>query len=185
MLNRIHIYPNFLSEEEHRTLLQFSIDNPQVYGETREDDFWAGRTYEPIQLGNEVQTISKRYVNKVRELISQVHGAKVYCDLLCYSKWWDGYEQQPHADGEREGGVHEFYWRKYGCVYYLNDDFEGGEIYFPNFNIEKKVEPNTMIFFPGDLLHLHGVRNVSKGVRHTMASFWTDDKSKEHEFYRT
>ena len=49
MLNKIHIYPNFLSEEDHKALLQFSIDNPQAYGETREDNFWAGRTFEPIQ----------------------------------------------------------------------------------------------------------------------------------------
>jgi len=172
--HNIHINENFMSSNECEILLNFSKDNPELYGETS-NDFWTGRTiyvFSP-NVGKEIQDIGLKYLKKAKTEIMKFSQKEVWPDILGYSKWWDGYVQRPHADGENpDGSQHEFHWRKFGCVYYLNDDYEGGEIWFPNFDISIKPKPNTMIFFPGDLKHLHGVRNVDKGVRHTMASFW-------------
>jgi predicted 2-oxoglutarate/Fe(II)-dependent dioxygenase YbiX len=67
-------------------------------------------------------------------------------------------------------------------VIYLNDDYEGGEIYFPNLSLELKPLPGTLITFPGTLRYLHGVRRVTGGMRHTIASFITFDESKRYDF---
>ena len=134
----------------------------------------------------EIQEYAWEYLQKAEREIEKVAGQTVYPDLLGYAKWFGHHHQLPHADGEFEDGTqHPFHWRKFGCVYYLNDDYEGGEIYFPNQNIEMVPPPNTMVFFPGDTLHLHGVRHVTKGVRHTIASFWGYDKSKRIFIYDT
>ena len=84
--------------------------------------------------------------------------------------------QHAHADGENKNEKHPFFWRNFGCVYYLNDDYEGGEIYFPNQNIKLKPKPNTLVFFPGTLEYLHGVNPITNGIRYTLTSFWTFDK---------
>jgi predicted 2-oxoglutarate/Fe(II)-dependent dioxygenase YbiX len=50
------------------------------------------------------------------------------------------------------------------------------------FNLELKPKPGTLVVFPGTLKYLHGVRAVTKGMRHTIASFLTFDASKEYRF---
>jgi predicted 2-oxoglutarate/Fe(II)-dependent dioxygenase YbiX len=89
----------------------------------------------------------------------------------------------PHADSENPDGIpHPFPWRDFASVIYLNDDYDGGTIYFPNLNIELKPLPGTLITFPGTLRYLHGVRRVTGGMRHTIASFITFDESKRYDF---
>ena len=46
----------------------------------------------------------------------------------------------------------------------------------PNQNIEIKPKPNTLVFFPGNLEFLHGVKPMINDVRYTLTSFWTFDK---------
>lgn len=191
MKHSIKIHENFLSEEECKTLLQFSKDNSFLYEtECREDnEFWDKRTLPCFsdKISIDIKALSWKYLKKAEhEIEKEADYSYIFCDNLNFVKWWDGYEQQPHADGEEENGnEHPFSWRKFGCVYYLNDDYEGGEIWFPNFDISIKPKPNTMIFFPGNITHLHGVRNVTKGTRHTIASFWGYDETKRLSIYDT
>jgi hypothetical protein len=39
-----------------------------------------------------------------------------------------------------------------------------------------KPKQNTLVFFPGTLEFLHGVKPITNGVRYTLTSFWTYDK---------
>jgi len=45
------------------------------------------------------------------------------------------------------------------------DDYEGGELYFPRQNIKHKLRKNDLIFFPGGMTHPHHIFPVSSGVR--------------------
>ena len=38
-------------------------------------------------------------------------------------------------------------------------------------------KPNTLVFFPGTLEYLHGVKEITGGVRYTLTSFWTFNKN--------
>jgi len=187
--HKIKVYKNFLPQAQLKKLYEYSVNNPELYlkygGE--EDSFWKQRTLLLFHtvVPNHIQNIGWNYLNKVSPLIQSIgNGNKVYSDHINFVKWWDGYEQPPHADGEYSNGIeHPYPWRKFGCVFYLNDDYEGGELYFPNFDIEVKPQSNMVIFFPGDTLHLHGVRNVTNGIRHTIASFWGYDESYKIPIY--
>ena len=177
MENKIKIYEDFLSEEQRLELLQYSIDNPELYNLVHDPDgVWTGRILHCFrnEVAENIQQIMRHYVWKARAEINIAAAPRtVEFDTVNYSKWKEGHVQPPHADAVNpDGSDHPYAYRKYGCVYYLNDDYEGGEIYFPNFDVEVKPKSNTMIFFPGDLDHLHGVREITKGVRHTIASFW-------------
>lgn len=56
-------------------------------------------------------------------------------------------------------------------VIYLNDDYEGGELYFPDHGIEIKPEAGDFMTWPGNGWYQHGVKEVSGGVRYTL-SIW-------------
>ena len=52
-------------------------------------------------------------------------------------RWMEGYRQEPHADkelhvGPDAGKPNDFPWYDLAGLFYLNDDYEGGELYFPN-----------------------------------------------------
>jgi hypothetical protein len=189
MENKIKVIENFLDVNSVKALLEFSKSNPDLYLQTdfEPSNFWSKRTLPIFQhnIPTEIQNIGLTYLDLISKNISLAAGGEeVWCDTMNFVKWWDGYIQPPHADGEEPNGEpHPYPWRKFGCVYYLNDDFEGGEIHFPNFNIELKPKQNMVAFFPGDVVHLHGVRNVSKGIRHTLASFWGYDESYKMPIY--
>lgn len=58
---------------------------------------------------------------------------------------------------------------KYGILMYLNDDFDGGEICYPELGIEYKPKPGALlIHYAGNM---HGVNPITSGVRYSMTSF--------------
>jgi hypothetical protein len=42
---------------------------------------------------------------------------------------------------------------KYGMIYYINDNYEGGEIYYPELNLKIKPKANSLVIHPSNLLH--------------------------------
>lgn len=45
--------------------------------------------------------------------------------------------------------------RIFSCIYYLNDDFIGGELYFPNLNYKIEVKKNSCVIFPSLYPYIH------------------------------
>jgi hypothetical protein len=166
----ISIVENFLPNDEFENYLKYSKET-QKWGTRISNDNWSGRViYEAYQTNFDYLQSVKNKIKSDFELIDEI-----YPDYLGLVKWELGDMQNPHADGEEVNGKHQFYWRNFGCVLYLNDDYGGGEIYFPNQDIELKPNPNTLVFFPGTLEYLHGVKMITSGIRYTLTSFWTYD----------
>ena len=88
-------------------------------------------------------------------------------------RWLSGNGQAPHADKQMPDGTPNMYQQNdISSLIYLNEDYEGGEIFFPNQAVQLKPPKNGLIFFPGDIFFLHGVTTVTSGIRYTMPSFW-------------
>lgn len=93
-------------------------------------------------------------------------------------RWRPGDRQEPHADkefhiGEERGRPNDFPWYDIASLFYFNDEYEGGELYFPVQGIEFKPKVGAAYFFPGDRFYVHGVRPVKSGMRYTSPFFWT------------
>lgn len=178
MKSFISITENYLSTIEFEKYLKFSKET-QEWGNRHLNDVWSGR----VIYQNGVQNFN--YLNDLENKIKSDFELtnEIYPDYLGLVKWEVGDIQHPHADGENKNEKHPFFWRNFGCVYYLNDDYEGGEIYFPNQNIKLKPKPNTLVFFPGTLEYLHGVTPITNGVRYTLTSFWTYNKKHKMSSY--
>lgn len=64
-------------------------------------------------------------------------------------------------------------------IIYLNDDYEGGELYFPQHNyFEIKPKLGTMLIFSGTIENMHGIKKILSGTRYTHVTFWSNDISK-------
>lgn len=93
-------------------------------------------------------------------------------------RWLPGQFQHPHADkelhiGEDAGKPNDFPYYDIAGLFYLNDDYEGGELYFPKQGIQFKPKKGSAYFFPGDLHYIHGVTEITSGIRYVSPFFWT------------
>ena len=93
-------------------------------------------------------------------------------------RWLPGQLQMPHADkelheGDQRGKPNDFPYYDIAGLFYLNDDYEGGELYFPLQGIQFKPKRGAAYFFPGDMNYIHGVTEITSGIRYTSPFFWT------------
>jgi predicted 2-oxoglutarate/Fe(II)-dependent dioxygenase YbiX len=134
------------------------------------------------ELRNEMLTIRlkvKRLINDHYQLEQEL-----YCDIFQFVRWQPGVELLPHADSENmDGSYHPYSYRKFASIIYLNNDYDGGEIYFPTTDFTPQITPGDLISFPGTVDYLHGVTKITSGTRYTIAGFFTHDP-KHHDGYR-
>jgi hypothetical protein len=108
--------------------------------------------------------------------------APIYADVLQMVRWPVGMSMPPHADNAYPGGqAHPMPYREFGAIAYLNDDYEGGELYFTALDIAIKPRRGMFLAFTGGFHHEHAVARVTGGdTRLTMASFFTFDRRRAH-----
>jgi hypothetical protein len=141
-------------------------------------DVWHGRMINPRGMPADIVALMGRIRQRTAAHIIAHYGITdpVYADTLQLIRWLPGHVQGPHADcQEPDGRPNAFPWRAFASIIYLNDAFEGGEIYFPKVGLEPSIRPGTLAYFPSTTDYLHGVRKVTAGVRYTMCSFYTFD----------
>jgi hypothetical protein len=185
---------DFLSVEERERLMKFALNN-KVWDitETHRDEdglvlydhkVWEDRvcTYNSLMASDP----------SILELIySMIARLKIEVDAFfdvdaketgpAIVRWPVGARQEPHADkefhsGAEKGRANDFPWYDLAGLFYFNDDYEGGELYFPQHGIEFKPVAGAAYFFPGDMHYTHGVRPVKSGNRFTSPFFWTIKK---------
>ena len=71
----------------------------------------------------------------------------------------------------------------------MNDDFEGGDLIFPDLHIHIKPKPGLLVTFPSTHLYRHGVTPISKGKRYAIITWMTIKgfptvKDQEEEFLK-
>jgi len=121
-----------------------------------------------------------KFVRKCYEKLINAIGDKdlTYLDGSL-SLWQPGTEGTIHVDNA--DSRMKSYKAKYSAIFYLNDDYEGGEIYFPNLNINYKPVKGSFVWFPNDELgdyimghsyahfeHAHMVKKVKTNHRCTL-----------------
>jgi len=80
-------------------------------------------------------------------------------------KYVSGGELPPHQDI----GVSS---RSLSVLSYLNDDYEGGEISFPQSNVTLKPKAGSIVFFPSNFIYVHTIAKMKSGVRYAIPSWF-------------
>jgi hypothetical protein len=126
--------------------------------------------------------------NKISEFLYPDYVIHPMASMLYFR---DGAQMAPHCDSPGEDMIDELtvpdVWAtccvlSYGaCVYF--GEFTGGEIYYPNQNIEIPVQPGDLVIHGALKSHSHGVRPVTSGSRYTFSNFALKPEKNPGSFY--
>jgi hypothetical protein len=188
---------NFMTEEEVIALDTF-IRNNKIWDitETHYNDegvviydssYWEDRvaTYPTIEKSDpSIPKIIEGMVARLKVEVDKFFGVDALPTSPAMVKWLPGQLQMPHADkelheGENKGKPNDFPYYDIAGLFYINDDYVGGELYFPNQGVQFKPKRGAAYFFPGDLNYIHGVTVIESGERYTCPFFWTIMKHEE------
>lgn len=175
------VIKNFITEEENNYFLNWIEENKSSYDQhISSEDYWSKRCiyYSSIRE-EEVREKLIKLIVSIRSVVEKtsISDQKLFIEYPQFVKWENKVELTPHADNIEQDGVtpNASPWRSHGSVLYFNSSFVGGELYYPNLNIEVKPEPGMLVVHPADLKFTHGVRKVESGVRQTLSVFLTYD----------
>lgn len=182
---------NFMTEEELTYLNNFAKNNTlwdvteTHYNEDGtviyDSNYWDHRVATAPLLKEAdpkvVELISNMQA-RLKERVDKFFEVDAHPTSPAIVRWLPGQRQQPHADkelheGEGRGKPNDFPYYDISGLFYLNDDYEGGELYFPNQEIQFKPKAGAAYFFPGDMNYIHGVTEIKSGIRYVCPFFWT------------
>ena len=157
----IHTVDNFLSNKEYQKISNF-INN---YDET----YWIKEPWTTERTPNEsvpediIELLKKIFETSRLECMAyyDVEVSNEFKGEYIMRRWSSGSKMGPHVDTDAQKHLHII------CMYYLDDNYDGGEIVFPDYNLKIKPKPNSLVMFPGNENYVHEVLEVSKGFRHT------------------
>jgi len=192
---------NFMSEEEKNILYNFAKNNKDWdYTETIIDEngiviydasYWEDRVASSNTLykyHRDIYDLIKKLQSRLKIEVDKFFKIDAKATGPTVVKWNKGQYQFPHADKELhkyekwggspevEGKPNDFPYYDIAGLFYINDDYEGGELYFPEQGIQFKPKAGAAYFFPGDRNYIHGVTEITSGTRFTCPFFWTVKK---------
>jgi hypothetical protein len=176
----IHVISNALDEDELKYLNKlcrettqegwakfydgwdFSVEEESVAQTYR--DYWFDKS---LLIDN--KPFCEKLIDKVKPFFGSGYSLPVFAELH-RQKIGDGMDE--HCDmGSRSNLLRSM-------IFYINDDYEGGELYFPALNFEYKPKPGDFVTFPSYEKYTHGVKPVLSGsARYVLAGFaWAAGK---------
>ena len=172
----IFVIKNFIEKEHALTLVELansaSPDDWSNYNYTDRDEHneWEDRILlldQCINFTDEKNKIVSELFSKIKKEINLILHKDIYEYTVMSAIYRSviGQSMKTHSD---DGPSPKF---KYGIVLYLNDDYEGGEIFYPNIGLEFKPEAYSLVLHPAHQAYRHGVKEVSSGTRYSMTTF--------------
>jgi predicted 2-oxoglutarate/Fe(II)-dependent dioxygenase YbiX len=178
--SNIVIVENFISEEDLKEIYRYcySINEWESQSMSGTDKISTSATMKAA--APELHAKMSEYVLRMQKMIEYKFGRRLEPGTLGIRRWDEGECQGPHADGETFDGVpNDTYIVDYGSILYLNDNYAGGELYFPAYDICFKPSAGTLAYFPSSTYYVHGVHPVSGGIRYTSPHFWVPVKHRK------
>jgi hypothetical protein len=165
MTNRITIIDNFITPEDASVLIQEQMQPSEInpYPEYYKARF--GGTAFPYN--KRTMDLLIKYGDKSNAVHQDLNGFvnPIYVFKAFGSIWNPGSKGDLHIDAQDPEP-----WIEWSTIIYLNgpEEYEGGEIYFPNQDFVYKPRKYSAVFFPSaGSEHIHGITEVTAGRRHT------------------
>lgn len=163
--NNICLIENFLPEEKFIFLLEKSIKSV-------DQDFIKNKNnYSlniPLRINN--AEVTQYLQNSIYKLLPGNYTIRGFENI---NRTIPGGSMFLHNDDERELGI------EYGFTYYINDDFLGGELFYPNKRVSYKPIKNSMVIHIGTSEYSHSVLEVFNQNRFTVTAFGYTNENQE------
>jgi len=128
--------------------------------------------------------IDENFVNSTESLFKSLNNAFYEAFDLCEkdymsmfgisSVWHDSWQILKYGVGQfftNHIDDHTNYHRRISTVFYMNDDYKGGEINFPRYNLSIKPKANDLLIFPSFYTYNHSVNPVTEGTRYAVVGW--------------
>ncbi len=182
----IVVQENFLSLQECREVTEFAAQQSssrlQIMDKKKSTADTVVRSYHDSRVTQRVDMSARQ--DLLDELVLRAIRTRIEPDMDCRVEWFEQpqllkYEQggfySTHADSEnfiRE----QNHWqrvmdRDVSLLLYLDDDYEGGELSFRNFDYQLRPRAGMLVYFPSDSRYKHKAMEVTSGVRHAIVSW--------------
>jgi hypothetical protein len=182
----IGIVPDFLTAEECRAMVERAEEcatqrlkvvdlersTPGNMIEIDDDR----RVTEWVDLGDDRRTLDRW----VERSLTEVIGPKLRRSYAWYErpqllKYTPGGFYAGHADSDHihtpTGRWQKVLDRDTSLLIYLNDEYEGGALYFDHFDYTLRPRAGMMVHFPSDVRYMHTAQSVTAGVRYAVVSW--------------
>ena len=185
-LSKILVSENFLSLKE----CAFLIDLYDRYSELSPRRDYSRRPLLHYYTIRDVDSESASWLYGVslrcKEKIEvDLRTPELFVESVFLACLWPGDSHIPHADNERrEHGrwlPNHTPQRDYTALVYLNDNFAGGELVFPDRDVVIIPKPGLFVGFPSNHKFVHAVPNVLSGKRYSLPVWFTMDSEKAME----
>lgn len=100
-----------------------------------------------------------------------------YREAINYVRYKEGQHFAVHSDAGFS----------YNCtlssVMYLNDEYEGGELWFPMLDVTLKPSYGDIVLFPSTFIYAHASKKITSGTKYAAVTMfdWNDRTHKSHE----
>ena len=192
-LSYILIRPNVINPEGLQELIThiksspaedlsvFDPDKTNATGKTSWIVDKQTRDTQIVPMGPLYPKIEDLFRNTVKNIINPFYQVEVdSSEIPQVLSYGIGGHYRPHIDGESIWMTPrgEKIWKKstdrdLSMVFYLNDDFEGGDFVFPELRVRVRPEPGMMVCFPSNHHYMHGVEKITKGKRYSIVTWAT------------
>jgi len=146
----------------------FSGDKDHIYGERK---FVFGKNLkESTGLEKNIVEILENTMNKSARQYAEIFNISAPIELstnFVINKYNTGEKMGSHVDWNIKNNTLE-----YSFVVYLNDNYEGGEIYWPNHKVLLKPKAGSLVIFPSKEPYQHSVKEITKGNKIFIPHFW-------------
>lgn len=116
-------------------------------------------------IKNQVVRLSTEYID-FYNITDAVQSSMAIC------KYNTGAQMGSHVDDNMDGNGIPLITG----IIYLNDDYEGGELYFKNQNIKIKPASGSVILFPSTQPFFHESLLITSGNKYMIPFFWRKDE---------
>jgi hypothetical protein len=169
----IYVYKNFLSKTDlnsyNKEILFFDEKDWTMVGSEERDVYWHTQPTTSLRiLRNRLNnlTTGKLFVGDAFSFIRMLNGASwpLHSDIYSFNKIVEN--SKKYKDGEPfiEESI-----PVYGLIVYFNN-FDGGEIYYPNQNVEYHPNAGDLVIHSSEEHCYHGVKPVLSDVRYSYSN---------------
>lgn len=169
-MENIYIVDNFLSQENCDLINNYM---EQIINHQDENNILVDTRDSVDDISKIISTASV----SIKNMITEKFGVDVDIINCSYIEMHEGSSNELHSDLFNLDGTpyDDGQNLEFSGLIYLNDggvDFTGGNIVFPNQNFSFIPKSGSLIFFSGDLDHIHEVETVKSGIRKNIVIFF-------------
>ena len=176
-LDNIKMSYNFMSQEDLKSVKQFLDEASNTISE---DMHLKEVVHFPVPdaIRQIIQKYDRLVIEKAEELYGRkfIDGQNIFrCTIHKIGSW-----SHPHTDilevgmePQKPDSPEFIGWRDawdgyLACNIYINDNYEGGEVYFPERDYSFKPVENQLVMWAGNKYFIHGVKDPLTANRYTL-----------------